>query len=97
MHEVVWKLTSTFRLVSPSKSKHLIHTHQSIKEEEKGYFPNQLHSSSVFSTGAAGALAPAILGQSITVTSLYHPQFWNNLHITVNTRNSKVLNKYSPD
>ena len=35
--------------------------------------------SGVFSTGAKGALAPVILGQSITVTTLLHPQFWDNL------------------
>ena len=40
---------------------------------------------------AIGALAPAILGHSITVTALYHPQIFGQ-SITVSTRNSKVLN-----
>ena len=38
-----------------------------------------LCNSGVLSTGAMGTLAPAILGQSINVTSLWHLQFWENL------------------
>ena len=42
--------------------------------------------------GAVGALAPVILGQSITVTALYVAPAILGQYITVSTRNSKVLN-----
>ena len=46
--------------------------------------------SGVFSTGAMGALAPAILGQSISHRPLASAMLGQS--ITVSTRNSKVQN-----
>jgi hypothetical protein len=38
-------------------------------------------SSGVFSTGAMGALAPAIFGHFITVSQSQHPQWKNSINI----------------
>jgi hypothetical protein len=42
---------------------------------------NGAHTVNVFSTGAMGALAPAILGHFITVSQGQHPQWKNSINI----------------
>ena len=49
----------------------------------------------VFRMNTGGALAPTILGQSITVTALKHPQFWDNLLLSAPTIQNFKSPKYA--